>query len=110
MRRSMLHRPLVDHADRRQLSSRVACSGTAHLIGRCHGENFSFVAIDFETANRSMASVCQVGVTLVVNGLLQRTGSWYVIPPTGIESFNPFNIRIHGTTSETVTQNQRLTW
>lgn len=73
-------------------------------------DHLSFVAIDFETANSSMASVCQVGVSLVIDGVIQRTESWYVIPPTGLDSFDPFNTRIHGITAETVAQNQGLTW
>jgi DNA polymerase-3 subunit epsilon len=73
-------------------------------------KSLSFVAIDFETANQSRASVCQVGVILVVDGIMRRTESWYVIPPTGIESFAPFNTRIHGITAETVLENQGLTW
>ncbi|MDR7346096.1 exonuclease domain-containing protein [Enteractinococcus fodinae] len=56
----------------------------------------SFLALDFETANPDQASVCQVGVAKVVNGAIVESDSWLVTPPTGIESFEPRFIRIHG--------------
>lgn len=62
----------------------------------------SFLAIDFETANPDQASVCQVGVAKVVNGAIVESDSWLVTPPTGIESFEPRFIRIHGITPKQV--------
>lgn len=62
----------------------------------------SFLAIDFETANPDQASVCQVGVSKVVNGAIVESDSWLVTPPTGIESFEPRFIRIHGITPKQV--------
>lgn len=61
-----------------------------------------FVAIDFETANRERASVCQVGMTRVDGGRVVGEESWYVVPPTGVDSFDPWNIRIHHITPDTV--------
>lgn len=61
-----------------------------------------FVAIDFETANRERASVCQVGLTRVEDGRVSAEDSWYVIPPTGTRDFDPWNIRIHHITPDTV--------
>ncbi|WP_165313145.1 exonuclease domain-containing protein [Rothia halotolerans] len=55
-----------------------------------------FVAIDFETANADKASVCQVGVVKVLGGEMASIQSWYVRPPTGLTSFDPENIGIHG--------------
>jgi DNA polymerase-3 subunit epsilon len=55
-----------------------------------------FVAIDFETANADKASVCQVGVVKVLGGEMTSVQSWYVRPPTGLTSFDPENIGIHG--------------
>lgn len=64
------------------------------------GSKLSFVAIDFETANTSRASVCQVGLAKVVNGDVVSSDSWYVVPPTGLDSFLPRFTSIHGITAE----------
>ena len=58
--------------------------------------HLDFVAIDFETANADKASVCQVGVVKVLGGEMASVQSWYVRPPTGLTSFDPENIGIHG--------------
>ncbi|NLS08442.1 hypothetical protein HGQ17_00150 [Nesterenkonia sp. MY13] len=68
----------------------------------------TFVAIDFETANNDQASICQVGVCLVENGSITLTEQWYVQPLTGLESFNPYNVNIHGITPDMVKSG--LTW
>lgn len=59
----------------------------------------SFVAIDFETANGSAASVCQVGLAKVIDGQLVDSTSWDVVPPTGLDDFHDGNVRIHGITA-----------
>lgn len=56
----------------------------------------SFTAIDFETANRSPASACAVGLVKVVDGAVVATESWLIRPPHGHDSFTPFNVRLHG--------------
>lgn len=53
----------------------------------------NFVAIDFETANFSRASVCAVGLTKVVDGRVLSTDSWFVNPPTGLDFTNTY---LHG--------------
>ena len=58
----------------------------------------SFIAIDFETANRDQASVCQVGIAKVVDGEIVESTSWLVKPPTGLSDFEPRFIDIHGIT------------
>ena len=40
----------------------------------------NFVAIDFETANADRSSICQIGITEVVDGILQPSKSWLVQP------------------------------
>jgi len=62
----------------------------------------SFLAIDFETANPDQASVCQVGIAKVVNGEIVESTSWLVKPPTGVHSFEPRFIRLHGITPKQV--------
>ncbi len=61
-----------------------------------------FVAVDFETANGSHASVCQVGLTRVIGGEVTAEDAWYVIPPTGVETFNMRNVLIHHITPDFV--------
>lgn len=70
-----------------------------------------FIAIDFETANRDSASICQVGVVRVEAGMVVARDSWLVIPPTGMEpdDFDPGNIRIHGIFPSDV-RKKGITW
>lgn len=53
-----------------------------------------FVAIDFETATRNRASICQVGLTEVINGIAQEPHVWLVQPPHN--EYEPENIYVHG--------------
>ena len=55
-----------------------------------------FVAIDFETANRSPASVCQVGLALVRDGRVGQTWGSLVRPPCGLDWFDPACTQVHG--------------
>lgn len=52
-----------------------------------------FTAIDFETANADMASICQVGVAMFRNGQLVDEWKSYVDPD---DYFDPINVSIHG--------------
>lgn len=61
-----------------------------------------FVAVDFETANGSRASVCQVGVARVVDGVIAERHCWPVVPPTGADDFAPANVRVHGIDADAV--------
>jgi DNA polymerase-3 subunit epsilon len=61
-----------------------------------------FVAIDFETANPNYASVCAMGWATVRNGVITDRGSWLCRPPSGLEEFGPYNIRVHGITADMV--------
>lgn len=58
-------------------------------------EKMSFVAVDFETANQTRASVCQTGVAVVRNGVVEDVQEWFVQPPTGPDSFHPINVKLH---------------
>lgn len=60
----------------------------------------NFVAIDFETANEKISSVCQVGLAIVKNGQVVDKLSWLVRPPELI--FNRFNTYVHGIRLEDV--------
>jgi DNA polymerase-3 subunit epsilon len=53
----------------------------------------NFVAIDVETANADMASICQIGLVKCENGTLSDEWKTYVDPE---DYFDPFNVSIHG--------------
>lgn len=63
---------------------------------------FTYAALDFETANPSRASVCQVGVATWVDG--EHTGTYSVLvkPPTGHDEFAYYNTKVHGITAARV--------
>ncbi len=58
-----------------------------------------FTCFDFETANMSKDSICQIGIVVVENGNITETKSWLVNPDS---FFDQFNTRIHGITAEMV--------
>lgn len=59
-----------------------------------------FIAIDFETANDSLASACSVGIAAVKNLKIVKT-DYYLIKPATLY-FAESNIKIHGLTSDSV--------
>lgn len=59
-----------------------------------------FAAIDFETANRSLGSICALGIVVVERGRVVEEYSRLVRPKELY--FDPFNIRIHGITPDHV--------
>lgn len=58
-----------------------------------------FVAIDVETANADMASICSIGVAVFENGVLASEWSSLIDPD---DFFDPVNISIHGITEADV--------
>lgn len=58
-----------------------------------------FVAIDVETANPDMASICQIGLARYEQGLLTEEWKSYINPE---DYFNEINISIHGIDESTV--------
>ncbi|MGB4136945.1 MAG: 3'-5' exonuclease, partial [Microbacterium sp.] len=61
-----------------------------------------FTAIDFETANSSPASPCQVGLVRVRGGEVVAQTGWLIRPPAGYDEFQEWNVRIHGIRPEDV--------
>lgn len=59
----------------------------------------SFVAIDVETANPFMGSICQIGAVKVVDGREVDSLSWLIDPK---DYFDECNVRIHGITAAMV--------
>ncbi|MBS3942717.1 MAG: hypothetical protein KGZ32_00550 [Dethiobacter sp.] len=53
----------------------------------------NFVAIDLETANADMASICQIGLVKCENGTLSDEWKTYVDPE---DYFDGINVSIHG--------------
>jgi len=62
----------------------------------------NFTAIDFETANRSSASPCAVGLVKVVEGQIVDTYSTLIKPPYPNDWFATGNIEVHGIHPEDV--------
>lgn len=58
-----------------------------------------FVAIDVETANADMASICQIGIAKYSKGKLAEVWTSLIDPE---DYFDPININIHGITEEDV--------
>lgn len=59
----------------------------------------TFAALDVETANPDLASICQVGVVTFTDG--QVTGSWQsLVDPE--DDFDPVNVSIHGIDADMV--------
>ena len=59
-------------------------------------------AIDFETANRSMASVCAVGISTMEDGAVAESYYSLIRPEKDIGYFSPMNIAVHGIRPEDV--------
>jgi DNA polymerase III subunit epsilon len=59
----------------------------------------NFIAIDVETANSDMASICQIGIAKYADGILVDEWSSLIDPE---DYFNPINIDIHGIDEEDV--------
>ena len=53
-----------------------------------------FAAIDFETANEELSSVCSVGIVVVKNGII--TDKFYSLIQPEPNYYSNFNRRIHG--------------
>ena len=57
------------------------------------GENLDFVAVDVETANSRVSSICQVGIAVVRSAEIKNVWT-QLVDPHGF--FDPYNIAVHG--------------
>lgn len=57
-------------------------------------QGLNFIAIDFETAAESRASVCEVGICVVRDGKVTETRSWLVRPVGNRYCY--WNTQVHG--------------
>jgi DNA polymerase III subunit epsilon len=64
-----------------------------------------FVAIDVETANADMSSICQIGIACYNQQLLSEEWKSYIDPE---DYFDPINISIHGIDESTVKGSPKL--
>lgn len=60
----------------------------------------NFTAIDFEAANTDRLSVVSAGYATVRDGAVTDTGTWIIRPETGLDSFDPYAMRIHKITPQ----------
>lgn len=58
-----------------------------------------FIAIDVETANWDVSSICQIGWSIVKDGRITQSDSILLDPET---YFDPFNIELHGISEDSV--------
>lgn len=58
-----------------------------------------FIAVDLETANPRMSSICQIGIVAFENGREVGAEARYVDPR---DYFDPYNVAIHGITEDDV--------
>ena len=61
--------------------------------------NFTFNAIDVETANADPSSICQIGIVRVRASAIKDQVSFLVNPE---QRFNPENVRLHGIDDDAV--------
>lgn len=59
----------------------------------------NFIALDVETANPDLSSICQIGIVTFVNGEPSHTWSSLINP---LDHFDPMNMHIHGITPHDV--------
>jgi DNA polymerase III subunit epsilon len=63
-------------------------------------KSLTFTAIDIETANESMDSICSFGYAQVENGIIIKSGEYLIKPK--YPRFNVINTRLHGITEYAV--------
>lgn len=63
------------------------------------GKNLDFVAVDVETANSNVSSICQVGIAVVRSAEIEDVWTQLIDPH---DFFDPYNTAIHGIDPEMV--------
>ena len=67
-------------------------------------KNIDFVSIDFETATSKRSSICEIGISIVKDSIIEKKMSWLVRPENN--EYDLFNIYIHGITPK-MTENSK---
>lgn len=66
-----------------------------------------FIALDFETANSYRGSPCALGLVRVRDGKVVEEGSFLMRPPELVDTFDAYNVAIHGITPALVARAPR---
>lgn len=62
-----------------------------------------YIVLDLETANRERASICQIGITYIINQTVQSIKTVNINPEC---SFTAYNMNLHGITANTVKESK----
>lgn len=81
----------------RVMPSAMDCFRGKSISQRTHAMDFA--ALDFETVNADLASICQIGVAGFEDGQIRLSRESRVNPG---DYFNPFHLSIHGITESMV--------
>lgn len=81
------------YADPNYVEPRFAQLNLAELMTAEQKANLHFTAIDVETANANMGSICQIGIAVFTDGCLVEEWSTLIDPE---DYFDGINISIHG--------------
>ena len=90
---------LDEHAMGEPLVTRLPIRVQYKSIEFVRGTKMDFVAIDVETANADMASICQIGIATFEKGVLAGEWKTYVDPQ---DHFDGLNVSIHGIDAKVV--------
>ena len=90
--------PLAElaHDTRLEAATEAGAAGTDTDTRTDAETAVNFVAVDVETANDQLGSICQIGAAVVRGGKVTDTYSWLCRPPAGLEHFDEANIGVHG--------------
>ena len=69
------------------------------------GKNLDFVAVDVETANSNVSSICQVGIAVVRSAKIEDVWTQLIDPH---DFFDPYNTAVHGIDDKTVIGHPRF--
>lgn len=67
-----------------------------------------FAALDFETANGFIGSICAIGLAIVEDGSIVDRKYWLIKPHSDHNYFDPFNVMIHGITADMVKDSEEF--
>lgn len=83
--------------------------GPSHDLGMAFdADSTSFVALDFELANGSHASVCAAGVARVVDGQVTAKKHWFIRPVPPYDFLHGFNADLTGISVEDLADGSRF--
>ncbi|MCM4161272.1 hypothetical protein FHG64_06370 [Antarcticibacterium flavum] len=72
-----------------------------HCFPEYFDNQFDYIAIDFETANKNRVSACAIGLVFIKDYKIAHKVSFNIKPPI-TEKFSPFHINLHGICQEDV--------